>query len=127
MKTTLMVFGAGLLASSSATWAGAGQSWAGTWHDDKGGIISIREQDGFLDIAGKDRASVYSCTCLVGSDGVAQCIGEGMNHIEDFRFLYRSKVTRDGSGTLFEEWQADFRNGTKRGSARFTAGNAGTR
>ena len=36
-----------LLVWVSQASAGSAKSWAGTWQDENGGIISIREQDGF--------------------------------------------------------------------------------
>ncbi|KOR29261.1 hypothetical protein TI03_02745 [Achromatium sp. WMS1] len=94
-------------------------NWNGTWHDNNGGIISIRENDGFLKITGKDKASIYTCTCLVTDNNVAKCFGEGVNYLKNFRFLYQSTISGSRTGKLYETWKALLKYRTLRGKTTF--------
>ena len=89
----------------------AQQVWSGIWYDSGGGIISVSEKDGFLDILGKDNASIYSCTGITEGNS-AQCFGNGINHAENLRFLYKSKLTLKEQ-RIEEEWEAVFVGGKK--------------
>jgi|GEM_PF-4843549 len=88
------------------------QGWSGIWYDSAGGIISVSEKDGFLDILGKDNASIYSCTGITEGNS-AQCFGNGINHAENLRFLYKSKLSLKENGRIEEEWEAVFVGGKK--------------
>ena len=97
-------------------------SLAGVWQDKQyGATMIIREQDGFLDISGKDPVSMYSFTCLidVNSDSKYSCYGEGMNHRDDFRFLYKTTLELTKAGLLEEAWQVSSINKDKNGTAVF--------
>jgi hypothetical protein len=94
--------------------------WNGTWQDNAGTVMTIREHNGFLDILGKDQVSIYNAVCLINSDtNEAECIGEGMNHNGDFRFLYRSTLSLEPSGEINETWKASFSGGERSGEGIF--------
>lgn len=95
-------------------------NWNGAWQDGNGGIISIREAEGFLDVTGKDKASTYRCTCLITKNGAAKCFGEGTNHEGNFRYLYQSTLFFKENGSLDEAWEALSTKGNLAGRASFT-------
>lgn len=93
--------------------------WVGVWKDGNGGVMTIKERNGFLDITGKDKVSIYSCSCLVSNGTIAECYGNGTNHIKNTRFLYKSTLSKNNAGQLDETWKAMFKSGTLNGKARF--------
>ena len=86
-------------------------AWQGTWKDDKGGLLTIHQKNGFLDITGSDEASFYHLACVLDKANMslkASCVGDGVNHTSDInRFIYRSSMQLNQDGTLSEEWTAD--------------------
>lgn len=97
-------------------------SLAGVWQDSQhDATMVIREQNGFLDVLGKDPVSMYSFTCLINinSDSIYSCHGEGMNHSNNLRFLYKSTIQLSEEGTLVENWEASNMDKDKNGSAIF--------
>lgn len=93
----------------SATQKESVSRWAGTWEASAGEIISVTEKDGFLDILGKDSASIYTCTGIIEGNSVL-CYGSGMNHEINQRFIYRSQLKLSADG-LEETWEAGFATG----------------
>ena len=101
--------------------------WSGTWYGKDGAAISISQKDGFVDVLGKDGASIYSCIGIIEetTSQSVQCEGSGMNQVLNARFIYRSnlKLTADGK-TLEENWEAGFVNGKEikwlKGKTTFT-------
>ena len=94
--------------------------WEGVW-ENKTDLMAIEEKDGFIDVRGKDSASIYSCTGIIEGETV-ECVGSGVNHIEQKRFIYKSLLTFDKKGTIItEKWEAKFSNGKKfSGEATFS-------
>lgn len=89
--------------------------WKGTWQDKSAAqsIISITQQDGFIDVRGKDVASIYSCTGIIEKNMV-ECFGSGVNHEAQLRFLYQSQLRiSDDQQTIEERWEASFAGGKK--------------
>ena len=66
--------------------------WAEVWIGNAGSTITVRKNQGFLDIMGKDSASIYTITCIVSENDASKCLGQGMNHSANFRFLYESTL-----------------------------------
>lgn len=125
MKQLHSLLIAGLLcAAAGETHAGIKNAhelnWNGTWQDTDGGIISIRKTEDFLDITGKDKASIYHCTCLLAKNGAAKCFGEGTNHKGNFRYLYQNTLFIKKNGNIGESWEAFSTKGNLSGQATFT-------
>jgi hypothetical protein len=88
--------------------------WNGTWRGSDDAIMSISEKDRFLEIAGKDNASIYNCSGILegSSDPVVRCYGSGVNHKINKRFVYRSQLKLVKSGQeLQESWECGFSDG----------------
>ena len=101
--------------------------WSGTWYGKDGAAISISQKDGFVDVLGKDNASIYSCSGIIEetTSQSVQCQGNGMNQVLNARFVYRSNLTLTADGKSFEEnWEAGFVNGKEikwlKGKTTFT-------
>ena len=96
-------------------------SLSGAWEDRSGGFMVIREKDGFLDVLGRDAGSHYESICLVerANSQKYQCVGDGYNTKEDFRFLYQSTMELTPEGKILEKWQAKFADGEKQGEVMF--------
>jgi hypothetical protein len=87
----------------------------GIWYEERGvnTVISVVEKDGFIDITGKDDATIYSCTGILEKNKIA-CFGNGINHQIDRRFMYKSQLELKNNGqTIAETWEAVFANGEK--------------
>ncbi len=101
--------------------------WDGIWQPEgeKIGIMSISEKDGFFNMIGKDAASIYSCSGIIEGN-TAQCLGHGVNHDMNLRFLYKSKMVIGEDGQqITEEWEALFPDGrTLQGKGVFIPGDA---
>lgn len=95
--------------------------WEGVWQGSQGSIMTVREQDSVLDISGKDTASIYTTTCLIDSKKKTQatCLGQGINHDSNTRFLYESSLTFNNDGSISETWNARFIGGKLQGEAVF--------
>jgi len=86
--------------------------WQGVW-ENKTDLMTIEEKDGFIDIKGKDLASIYSCTGIIEGETV-ECVGSGINHIEQRRFLYKTLLIIDKKRVVItEKWEAKFSDGKK--------------
>ncbi|BDI05989.1 hypothetical protein [Sphaerotilus microaerophilus] len=111
--------GAGATASSNPTVVPKG--WLGTWRDAAGGTAAIRVGDGVLRVWGADAHSYYRSSCALSAQnpGVAECAGEGYNHVQGFEFVYRSRMQLQG-GVIEEQWSALAGGNTVEGRSRFT-------
>ncbi|PNW31397.1 UNVERIFIED_CONTAM: hypothetical protein BEN50_02800 [Euhalothece sp. KZN 001] len=101
-------------------------SWSGTWQDQAGTVMTIREHNGFLDILGKEDqggGTTYNVTCLIKSDlDKAECVGEGYYFAgtsAGTRLLYRSTLSLEASGEIKETWKVSFPNDEREGIATF--------
>ncbi|QTA80313.1 Uncharacterized protein dnl_26110 [Desulfonema limicola] len=93
----------------------------GTWYDDDNfAVISIKEyeKDGFLDILGKDKASIYKCNCIIENDR-AECVGDGVNYEINKRFIYKSTLKVEKDGSISEDWMCIFKDNKINGKATF--------
>lgn len=73
----------------------------------------INQKEGFLDILGKDFASTYQTTCVYLTKTI-ECVGHGVNYVENKRFLYKSTFTvsnENGKITIEENWEGKFSDG----------------
>ncbi len=93
--------------------------WEGVW-ENKTDLITVEQKDGFIDVKGKDTASIYTCTGIIEGETV-ECVGSGVNHIEQKRFIYKTLLTIDKKGAVItEKWEAKFSDGRKfNGEATF--------
>lgn len=88
---------------------------SGVWTSDNGDEMYISQTDGFLEIQGKDMASIYSSSCLV-EDETAECVGSGINLKENKKFLYKSTFkikTEKDNISIEESWEGKFPGGRK--------------
>lgn len=83
--------------------------------------MTVRGQDGVLDISGKDTASIYTITCLIDSKkkNQATCLGQGVNYKSNSRFLYQSSLTFSDDDSISETWKANFVGGELKGMSTF--------
>lgn len=97
------------------------QGWLGTWRDAAGGTAAIRVGDEVLRVWGADAHSYCRSTCALSAQnpGVAECAGEGYNHVQGFEFAYRSRMQLQG-GVIEEQWTALAGGSTVEGRSRFT-------
>lgn len=98
-------------------------AWTGTWKGARGtdgATMVVVENNGSLDVWGKDEASIYRLTCLVDAKDAlqAQCVGDGVNHGRGTRFTYRSKLQLSVSG-IVEDWEAQEQAGRADGRESF--------
>jgi len=115
IRTTIVALVLGTVPINSNAETGSGGavglgSWTGTWSTADGAVISIVSNDGFLDVLGKDMASIFELTCIVADvpdRDRAECIGHGVNHSSTLRFLYKSTMSINAEGSISEKWQAD--------------------
>jgi hypothetical protein len=87
--------------------------WGGIWYSSSpaDGALSITVKDGWIDISGKDIASIFTCTGIVSENSV-MCFGSGINLTVNLRFIYKNKLIYNGH-QLDEEWECLFANGQK--------------
>lgn len=78
--------------------------WRGAWYSEiANGVMFISENNGYIDIYGKDDSSVYSCIGVLTGDSV-ECHGQGVD-IEGSFFLYNSLLTnKDNGQNIDEKW-----------------------
>ena len=85
-------------------------TWEATWQDKSAAqtTISITEKNGFVDVSGKDAASIYACTGIIEKN-LVECFGSGVNHQTQKRFLYNSQLRiSEDRQTIEESWEALF-------------------
>jgi len=88
--------------------------WKGTWQDEAQSMISITENHGFIEVSGKDAASIYGCTGIIRKN-IVECFGSGVSHEGPVRFLYKSQLTiADDKQTIEERWEASFAGGLQK-------------
>ncbi len=101
------------IGSNAETGSGGGtglDSWAGTWSSADGAVITIQSHGGFLDILGKDTASIFELKCIIADvpdRDSAECYGYGVNNSSTLRFLYKNTMSINAEGNIAEKWQAD--------------------
>jgi hypothetical protein len=93
-------------------------SWDGAWTDKNknknGGVIIVREKDGFLDVSGTDLGSTYNSVCLIESTEKKKytCVGSGVRYgKQGSRFLYKSSMQLTDDGLIKEKWEVFSING----------------
>lgn len=114
-RTTIVALALGSVPIITNAETGSGgaaglDTWTGTWSAADGAVITIGSNDGFLDIFGKDTASIFELKCIVADvpdRDRAECFGHGVNHSSTLRFLYKSTMSINAEGNIAEKWQAD--------------------
>ena len=117
LRLFLVVFAMGTI-FVGVSHAQSSSGYAGTWYSASAGTtISVSEKDGFVDVLGKDDASIYSCSGIIerSVEGTfVECYGSGMNHVINQRFFYKSRLKMIEKGQVMEEtWEARFANGNE--------------
>lgn len=88
---------------------------SGVWSSENGEEMFITDSNGFLEIQGKDTASIYSSNCLVEKN-TAECFGSGIQLKQGLKFLYKStfKIKAEKEKiTIEESWEGKFSGGEK--------------
>ena len=67
---------------------------------------------------GKDKASIYKCTCIIYNDKT-ECVGDGVNHDVNKRFIYKSILKAEEDGSISEAWTCTFKGNEIHGKANF--------
>ena len=94
-------------------------AWSGAWDDHEGGVINVRKEGQFLDVAGKDAWSVYNTVCLLSDDLIkADCSGHGVQIESGHRFILHSSWTMK-DGAITERWTADLAKKKLQGTLTF--------